>query len=79
MILSNSEEFRKGVDSIIEKNYKFNYDYTSDMESIAFETGDLYYAFHNANIRVSCKSYQYIDRTTITIKLYEKSKSVYKK
>ena len=52
--LLNNEEFRKGVDSIIEKNYKLNYDYTSDMESITFETGDLYYAFHNANIRVSC-------------------------
>ena len=52
--LLESDEFREGVDSIIEKNYKFNYGFVSDMESITFESGDLYYAFHKANIRVSC-------------------------
>ena len=52
--LLESEEFRQGVDSIIEKNYKFEYGFVSDMETVTFESGDLYYAFHNANIRVSC-------------------------
>ncbi len=37
---------------------KYYYDMYSqlikEMESISFEQGDLYYAFHKANIRVSC-------------------------
>ena len=52
--LLESDTFREGVDSIIERNYKYNQSFTSNIETITFESGDLKYAFHNADIRVSC-------------------------